>query len=324
MDYKDYYVTLGVDKTASADDIQKAYRKLARKFHPDVNNNPGAEDRFKEITEAYEVLKDAEKRKTYDQFGAAWKQAGRGNTPPPGWQDIQFDFGQGGGSGFSSFFEMLFGQGRQGGGNAGRGGRGPFGGFDFGGAGAGGGFGGFGGAEAGRDQEVTLALTLEEGAEGGQREIVLTDPMTRQNRNLTFNLPAGVLPGKKLRLAGKGGQGANGQNGDLYLKVDFKPHPRFRLDGKDLHTDLKVAPWVAALGDEATVKTLDGSIKVKVPAGSSTGRKIRLRGRGYPDGKGGAGDLYAEIKVMVPDELTERERELFEELARISEFRPRA
>ena len=315
MDYKDYYATLGVEKNASADDIQKAYRKLARKFHPDVNNAPGAEDRFKDITEAYEVLKDTEKRKTYDQYGSAWKQAGRPGQPPPGWQNVNFDFGQAGGSGFSSFFDMLFGgQGRGGG----RGAGGPgFGGFDFG--------GGFanGFEEGGRDQEATLALTLEEGAEGGQREIVLTDPATRQSNTITFNMPAGILAGKKLRLAGKGLPGRNGKKGDLYLKVDFKPHPRFKLEGRDLHAELPVTPWQAALGGEATVKTLSGSIKVKVPAGSSTGRRIRLKGKGYPDGKGDAGDLYAEIKIMVPEELSEREKQLFEELAAISTFKPR-
>lgn len=312
MDYKDYYATLGVEKSASADDIQKAYRKLARKFHPDVNNSPGAEDRFKDITEAYEVLKDPEKRKTYDQYGSAWKQAGRPGQPPPGWNG-GFDFGQGGGgaSGFSSFFDMLFNQARAGGGGRGAG---PGFGFDFGG-------GGF--DEGGRDQEVTLALTLEEGAEGGQREIVITDPATRQTRSITFNMPAGILPGKKLRLAGKGLPGRNGKNGDLYLKVDFKPHARFKIEGRDLLAELPVSPWQAALGGEATVKTLGGNIKVKVPAGSSTGRRIRLKGKGYPDPKGEAGDLYAEIKIMVPEELTEREKELFTELAAVSSFKPR-
>lgn len=318
MDYKDYYATLGVEKTASADDIQKAYRKQARKFHPDVNNSPGAEDRFKDITEAYEVLKDSEKRATYDQYGSAWKSGGgRPGQPPPGWGPggVQFDFGGAGGSGFSSFFDMLFGgQGRGAGASAGFGG-GGFEGFNFGG---GGGF-----AEGGRDQESTLALTLEEGAEGGQREIVLTDPATRQSRSITFNMPAGILPGKKLRLAGKGLAGKNGKSGDLYLKVDFKPHPRFRLDGRDLFAELPVTPWQAALGGDATVKTLNGSVKVKIPAGSSTGRRIRLKGKGYPDSRGDAGDLYAEIKIMVPEELSERERELFEQLAEVSTFKPR-
>ncbi len=311
MDYKDYYATLGVEKTASADDIQKAYRKQARKYHPDVNNSPGAEDRFKDITEAYEVLKDAEKRATYDQYGSGWG-GGRPGQAPPGWQGVPFDFGQGGGaSGFSSFFDMLFGG--QARGAQGRGG--GFEGFNFGG---GGGF-----EEAGRDQESTLALTLEEGAEGGQREIVLTDPATRQSKSITFNMPAGILPGKKLRLAGKGLPGRSGKNGDLYLKVDFKPHPRFRLEGRDLYAELPVTPWQAALGGDATVKTLSGSVKVKIPAGSSTGRRIRLKGKGYPDGRGDFGDLYAEIKIMVPEELSDREKELFQELAEISTFKPR-
>jgi curved DNA-binding protein len=314
LDYKDYYATLGVEKNASADEIQKAYRKQARKFHPDVNNSAGAEDRFKDITEAYEVLKDPEKRATYDQYGSAWKQGGRPGQPPPGWGQggVQFDFGQGGASGFSSFFDMLFGgQGRaQGFGGGG------FTGFDFGG-------GGSPFEEGGRDQESTLALTLEEGAEGGQREILLTDPATRQTKSITFNMPAGVLPGKKLRLAGKGLPGRSGKSGDLYLKVDFKPHPRFKLEGRDLFTELAVTPWQAALGGDATVKTLSGSVKLKIPAGSSTGRRIRLKGKGYPDGRGDFGDLYAEIKIMVPEELSEREKQLFQELAEISTFKPR-
>jgi curved DNA-binding protein len=316
LDYKDYYATLGVEKTASADEIQKAYRKQARKFHPDVNNSAGAEDRFKDITEAYEVLKDPEKRATYDQYGSAWKQGGRPGQPPPGWPPggVQFDFGQGGGSGFSSFFDMLFGGQARGGQGAGFGG-GGFSGFDFG--------GGSPFEEGGRDQESTLALTLEEGAEGGQREILLTDPATRQTKNITFNMPAGILPGKKLRLAGKGLPGRSGKTGDLYLKVDFKPHPRFKLEGRDLHTELAVTPWQAALGGDATVKTLSGSVKLKIPAGSSTGRRIRLKGKGYPDGRGEFGDLYAEIKIMVPEELSDRERQLFEELAEVSTFKPR-
>ena len=317
MDYKDYYATLGVEKTASPDEIQKAYRKQARKFHPDVNNSAGAEDRFKDITEAYEVLKDSEKRATYDQYGSAWKQGGRPGQPPPGWPPggVQFDFGQGGNSGFSSFFDMLFGGQGRGGQGAGFGGN--FSGFDFG-SGGGSPF-----EDGGRDQESTLALTLEEGAEGGQREILLTDPATRQTKNITFNMPAGILPGKKLRLAGKGLPGRSGKTGDLYLKVDFKPHPRFKLEGRDLHAELPVTPWQAALGGDATVKTLSGSVKVKIPAGSSTGRRIRLKGKGYPDGRGDFGDLYAEIKIMVPEELSERERQLFEELAEISTFKPR-
>ena len=307
LDYKDYYATLGVDRKASQDDIQKAYRKLARKYHPDVNTSTGAEDKFKEVTEAYEVLKDADKRRTYDQFGHSWKQRG---GPPPGWQNVGFDFG-GGGSGFSDFFESLFGgAGRAGGGP----GQGPFGGF--------GGFGGgFGGPNL--DQEVTLALTLEEAAKGGQRQVTIRDQNGRA-QSFSVNLPAGVKEGQKLRLQGKGLEGPNGQKGDLFLKVDFRPHGKFKLDGRNLQADLPISPWVAALGGEASVRTLDGTIRVKVPAGSSSGRKIRLRSKGYPNPKGQDGDLIVELKIMVPESLTDEERRLFEELAETSEFKPRS
>ncbi|MEM9598624.1 MAG: DnaJ C-terminal domain-containing protein [Acidobacteriota bacterium] len=323
LEYKDYYATLDVDKKASADDIQKAYRKLARKYHPDVNRDDGAEDRFKEVTEAYEVLKDPEKRQQYDRFGSAWKQRG---GPPPGWQNVRVDFG-GGGGGFSDFFESLFGGARGGGGGnpfgGGGGGGNPFGGGSpFGGAPFGGG--GFGGGGFGRslDQEVTLALTLEEAAAGGQRTLSVHDPETGGARSFSVNLPAGIFEGQKVRLAGKGMQGPDGRSGDLLLKVELRPHRRFRLDGRDVHTDLPVSPWHAALGGEASVKTLNGTVKVKVPAGSSSGRKIRLRGKGFPNTKGKDGDLYAEIKVMVPESLTDEERELFEQLAETSAFRP--
>ena len=326
MEYKDYYSTLGVSKQASADDIQKAYRKLARKYHPDVNRSPGAEDKFKEITESYEVLKDPEKRKTYDRFGKDWKSfAGGRGAPPPGFENIRFDFGGGGGSGFSSFFDALFG-GAGGGGSpfGGAGGRGnPFAGGDpFGGGGFGG---GAGFTSRGQDQEASILLTLEEAARGGAREISVTDPATGQAKTYKINLPRGVKAGQKIRLAGRGGPGAgSGSAGDLYLKVELQPNRRFRLEGLDLYTDLMVSPWEAALGAEATVRTLDGAVKVRVPPGSSTGRKIRLRERGFPNPKGAAGDLYAEIKVAVPDELSRKERKLFEQLAEVSKFEPRS
>lgn len=324
MDFKDYYKTLGVEKKASAEDIQKAYRKMARKYHPDVNTDDGAEDKFKEITEAYEVLKDAEKRKQYDRFGKDWNRHG---GAPPGWQNVNVDFGGAGGSsgaGFSDFFEMLFGGagGRRAGGDpfTGFGGQG-FGGQGFGGQGFGGqGFGGQGFGRPNLDQETTLALTLEEAAKGGKRQITLRDPQTNTSRTLTLNLPPGMLEGKKLRLAGKGSVAPDGTRGDLFLKIDLRPHSRLRLDGLDLHAALPVTPWQAALGAEVPIKTLDGTLRLKVPAGSSTGRKIRLRGKGYPNRKGKPGDLYAEIKVMVPETLTDRERELFEALAEESEF----
>ncbi len=332
MEYKDYYSTLGVSKQASADDIQKAYRKLARKYHPDVNRSSGAEDKFKEITESYEVLKDPEKRQHYDRFGKDWKSfAGGRGAPPPGFENVRFDFGDAGGSGHSSFFDALFG-------GAGGGGspfRGASSGGPFGGAGAGnpfaggdpfgrGGFGGSGFTSRGQDQEARIVLTLEAAARGGAREIGVTDPMTGENKSYTINLPPGVKTGQKIRLAGRGGPGAgSGTAGDLYLKVELETDPRFRLEGLDLYTDLMVSPWEAALGAEARVRTLDGAVKVRVPPGTSTGRKIRLRKRGFPNPKGAAGDLFAEIKVAIPDKLSSEERELFEQLAEVSKFEPR-
>ncbi len=333
MDYKDYYSTLGVSKQASADDIQKAYRKLARKYHPDVNRSSGAEDKFKEITESYEVLKDPEKRKTYDRFGKDWKSfAGGRGAPPPGFDNVRFDFGGAGDSGFSSFFDALFGGAAGGGSPFGGAGRGnPFAGGDpFSSSGFGG---GAGFASRGQDQEASIVLTLEEAARGGAREISVTDPTTGEGKTYKINLPRGVKAGQKIRLTGRGGPGVGrGTAGDLYLKVELEPDPHFRLEGVDLYTDLVVSPWEAALGAEARVRTLDDSVKVRVPAGSSTGRKIRLRGRGFPrrgtretaaNPGAAAGDLYAEIKVVVPGELSEKERELFEQLAEVSEFEPR-
>lgn len=319
MEFKDYYSTLGVSKSASQDDIQKAYRKLARKYHPDVNRGPQAEEKFKEISEAYEVLKDAEKRSTYDRYGSAWRDAARSGGAPPGF-DYQFDFGDAGGfggSGFSSFFDMLFGNrgGARGQNPFAGGGGSPFG--DF-----GGGFGGGRGAPRGQDQEVKIALTLEEAAQGGQRDITVSD-MVGRSRTYSVNVPAGIKPGQKVRLAGRGGPGAGGgPSGDLYLVVDLKPHEQFRLDGVDLHTHLRVSPWEAALGAEVAVRTLNGSVKVRIPPGSSSGRKVRLRGKGFPS-RDKTGDLYAEIRVMVPERLSEREKELFEELDRVSGFKPR-
>ncbi len=343
MEYKDYYSTLGVSKQASADEIQKAYRKLARKYHPDVNRGSGAEDKFKEITESYEVLKDAEKRKTYDRFGKDWKSfAGGRGAPPPGFENIRFDFGGAGGSGHSSFFDSLFG-GAQGGSPFGerRSGN-PFGGgdpFSRGGfrPGAGAGF-----SSRGQDQEAKIVLTLEEAFRGGKRDLSVTDPMTGEVKSYTINLPRGVKPGQKIRLSGRGGVGGGGGSaGDLYLRVELAADDRFRLEGLDLHTDLPVSPWEAALGAEASVRTLDGPVKVKIPPGTTTGRKIRLRGRGFPhrgtsgtsprrgtggtspSSKGTDGDLYAKIQVAVPGKLSRKERKLFEELAEVSSFEPR-
>lgn len=315
MEYKDYYQILGVAKSASQDEIQKAYKKLARKFHPDVNREAGAEDRFKEIGEAYEVLKDAEKREKYDRYGSAWKQAQETGAPPPGWENLSFDFGSasdfgGGGfgsSGFSDFFDMLFGAS----GAAGS----PFaGGFRTSGRG------GF--PTAGQDQESTIRLSLEEAARGGPRELVLAEPGGGR-RTLTVNIPPGVKPGGKIRLGGQGGKGAGGAAGDLYLRVEILPHPELRLDGHDLHATVAVAPWEAALGGPVSVPTLAGPVTVKIPAGSSSGKRIRLKGKGFPVRKGDPGDLFAELRIVVPETLTPRERELYEELAKVAQFQPR-
>ena len=319
MTYKDYYTILGVDRSASQDEIQNAYRKLARKYHPDVNKELGAEDTFKDVGEAYEVLKDPEKRKKYDRYGSAWKAAQEsGGAPPPGYEDVWFDIrgvpddAFSGSSEFSSFFEQLFGS------NARRGGarRSP---------GAGYRGGSWSWTTAGADREARLTLSLEDAARGGPRDLSLSDPETGQTKTYTVTIPKGVRPGQRIRLAGLGGKDmGGGQRGDLYLRVELLPHAVYRLEGRDLYTTIVVTPWEAALGAEATLSTLEGEVRVKIPAGSSTGRRIRLRDRGFPDAKAGAGDLYAEIQIAVPKALTDDERRLFEELAQCSTFQPRS
>ena len=295
--FRDYYEALGVPRDASTEDIRRAYRKLARQYHPDVNKEPGAEDRFKEISEAYEVLRDDEKRKRYDRLGQNWK-SGQDVSGDSGFEGfgngggVQFDFGEG--ADFSDFFEGMFG-GRRGGRRRG-----------------GGGFGGF--ATRGSDHEAVLELTLEEAARGGRRTLSLGD-----GRDFEVNIPPGVRDGQRIRLAGEGGGGmGGGPAGDLFLRVRLKPHPRFKVDGRDLTTDLPVTPWEGALGATVDVPTLDGTARVKVPAGSSCGRRLRLRGEGLGDG-----DLYARVRIDVPKKLTKKERELFEQLAETSKFDPR-
>jgi curved DNA-binding protein len=312
--FQDYYEALEVPRDASTEDIRAAYRKLARKYHPDVNKDPGAEDRFKEISEAYEVLRDPEKRERYDRLGANWKagqdvsgesgfggfrsEPGGFRSEPGGFGDVRVDFG--GGGEFSDFFEDLFGARRR----AGR--RTGFDGFD-----------GF--TRRGGDQEAVLELSLEEAAAGGRRKISLGD-----GRDYEVNVPAGVRDGQRIRLAGEGGRGVgDGPSGDLFLRVRLKPHKRFRLEGRDLYVDLPVAPWEAVLGATVEVPTLSGSARAKVPAGSSSGRKLRLRGQGMPGPKGGHGDLYAVVKIEVPKKLSDEERELWEKLADVSDFDPR-
>jgi curved DNA-binding protein len=302
--FRDYYDVLGVPRDASAEDIRRAYRKLARQHHPDVNKDPEAEDRFKEVAEAYEVLRDPEKRERYDRLGPNWK-AGQDVSgaagfddfgPNGGFGDVRVDFGAGGGD-FSDFFESLFG---------GRGG-----------ARRTAGFGGF--SARGGDHEAELELSLEEAARGGRRRITLGD-----GRDYEVNIPPGVKDGQRIRLAGEGGTGmGGGPSGDLFLRVRIRPDPRFRVEGRDLHVDLPVTPSEAALGATVEVPTLDGTSRVRVPAGSSTGRKLRLRGQGMPAPRGKPGDLYANVKVEVPKRPTDAEREAFERLAEVSNFNPR-
>jgi curved DNA-binding protein len=310
--FQDYYETLGVARDASAEDIRRAYRKLARKYHPDVNKEPDAEDRFKQISEAYEVLRDEEKRARYDRLGANWK-AGQDVSGTPGFDQgfgsSGFGHGEGfddvrvgfGGGDFSDLFEGLFGR-------HGRPGRGST---------AGSGANGF--SMPGADHEAVLELTLEEAAAGGKRRISLDS-----DRDIEVTIPRGVRDGQRIRLAGQGGEAlGSGQAGDLFLRVRLKPHPRFRVEGRDIFVDLPVAPWEAALGAEVPVETLSGSARVRVPAGSSSGRRLRLRGEGLPSANGPAGNLYAVLAIHIPKRLAENERELFEQLASVSKFDPR-
>ena len=324
--YKDYYEVLGIARGAEQDAVQRAYRKLARKYHPDVNKAADAEDKFKELNEAYEVLKDPEKRKMYDQLGPNWKQ-GQDFRPPPGWE-THYDFGRGGGrqqggfqwggSGdFSDFFETLFG-GR--GFQQARGGAGP---------------GGFGQGtvwrQAGADQETTLRITLEEAFRGGTKPIALQTQVINpqgqlqlQEKRYDVKIPPGILPGQKIRLSGQGGEGAGGgPHGDLYLTMELEPHPIYTLKGRDIYVEVPVSPWEAVLGAEVEAPTPAGSVSLKIPPGTQNARKLRLRARGMPNPKGNAGDLYVTVRVMVPTAPTPEEQELFEELKKVSGFNPR-
>ncbi|ROQ89602.1 DnaJ C-terminal domain-containing protein [Desulfosoma caldarium] len=320
--FRDYYEILGVSRKASQEEIQRAYRKLARKYHPDVNKEAGAEEKFKEINEAYEVLKDPEKRAKYDQLGSHWR-AGQDFRPPPGW-DVHFDF-EGGpgqqeffwsGSGdFSDFFEMLFG------------------GQSFRRAqGAGRTRPGAAWRQPGADRHATLRIRLEDAFHGATKTISFEGMTTAidgtvrpEVKTLEVKIPKGILPGQKIRLAGQGFEGVSGgPAGDLYLEVEIEPHPLYRLEGRDLFVDLPVAPWEAALGAEVPVRTLGGTYALKIPAGSQSGQKLRLRGKGMPNPRGAPGDLYAVLKIVVPKKLTREEKTLFEKLKDISGFDPRA
>jgi len=316
MKYKDYYKILGVERTANEEQIKKAYRKLARKYHPDVSKEKDAEEKFKEVSEAYEVLKDAEKRKAYDTMG--YYQPGQDFRPPPDWQE-QFHAG-GAASGFEDLgdidlFDLLSG--------LGRGGFRP-------GAGAGRGGGAF--RMRGQDYEVAAQLSVEEAARGVEIEIPL--PLTevteegelqRTTKTVKVRIPRGATDGHRLRVPGKGGRGHGGAaDGDLYVNIRLRAHELFRVSGHDLYLEVPVAPWEAALGAEVEVPTLDGRVSVKIPAGSRAGQKLRVRGKGLPRPGGGEGDLYAVLQVVTPSVLSEREKQLYRELKQASSFNPRA
>lgn len=325
MEYKDYYKLLGVAKSASQEEISKAFKKLARKCHPDLN--PGdctAEGKFKDINEAYEVLRDPEKRKLYDTLGPNW-QDGQNFQPPPGYENVRFHFGGAGGQqdmgGFSDFFQTIFG---------GSGGMGGFGGQGFGGQGFGPGGGYQRRPSRGQDAEAGLELTLEEAYHGGSKTLSLQEEAmgpdgrpTLRPKTLSVNIPAGVRDGAKIRLAGQGNQGfGGGPAGDLYLRVMIRPHSRFKLEDVNVLVDVPLAPWEAALGATVRVPTLDGEVDLTIPPGIGSGRKMRLRGKGLV-GKAGRGDQFVRVMVQTPKNLTEPQRALWEELARLSDFNPR-
>lgn len=307
VSYKDYYKLLGVERGARAEEISKAYKKLARQYHPDLN--PGdkqAEDKFKEINEAYEVLKDPEKRKLYDQLGPEW-QHGQQFQGNPGFGNAHFTFnGQRfDGSGFSDFFETLFGG--AGGGRGAQFGPDPFGGFSS-------------RSRRGRDVEAELSLSLEEALRGGRRAVTLQMP--QGPKTLEVNVPAGIREGAKLRLAGQGDPAPGGTPGDLFLRVRYLAHPLFKVEGENLHCDVALAPWEAALGARVAVPTLEGEVELSIPAGSSSGRKFRLRGKGLGSGVN-RGDLLARVMIKVPARLSAEESELWQKLAQVSSFKAR-
>jgi curved DNA-binding protein len=323
---RDFYDVLGVSRNASQEEIQQAYRRLARQHHPDVNKDPEAEERFKDISEAYDVLSDPETRRRYDAFGPDFRSYADDIDPEAWTRARQRDrAGAGAGSG--------------GGAGTGRGGRtwrsaggGPDVRFSTGGfedvdiedllGGMFGGGRGQWGSIGGADQEAAIELTVEQAYRGGRHEITLAGP--DGPRNLQVNIPAGVTDGQRIRLSGQGGQGTGGaEPGDLYLVVRIAPHRRYRLEGRDIYADLPLTPWEAALGASVPVETPDGEASVTVPAGTSSGRRLRLRGRGMPNARGKPGDFYATAKITVPKKLTAEERRLFEELAGTSKFDPR-
>jgi curved DNA-binding protein len=316
--YKDYYQIMGVARDASQDEIKRAYRKLARKFHPDVSKEANAEERFKELQEAHEVLKDPQRRAAYDQLGTNWRQ-GQEFRPPPDWgRGFEFSSSSfGGGSGdtdFSDFFASLFGQ------------RSPFGQrpFDKGGGRA------RGFATAGEDHVAKIQIDLEDAFRGGSHTIELKTPqlgedghVTVQPRTLKVTIPAGVIEGQRIRLAGQGSAGGGGgPAGDLYLEIGFRPHRYFTVEGRDITLTLPVAPWEAALGATVQTPTLAGPVDLRIPPNAKAGQKMRLKGRGLPGST--PGDQYVVLKLVQPPADSPRARELYEQMQRDLPFDPRA
>ena len=324
--FKDYYEVLGVARTATADEIRKAYRKLARRYHPDVNKKPDAESKFKEIGEANEALSDPQKRQRYDQVGANY-HTGQEFRPPPGWENVPFGH-QGrpdsmGGfrvedlGGFSDFFESLFGgqqfQADAPGGARGASGRGYW-------------------KTRGDDHETAITIDLAEAFRGAQKIITLQSvemgengQVQRRSRSYKIRIPPGTVENARIRMGGQGGSGqGGGPAGDLYLQVHINPHPGFRLNGHDLEVVVPVTPWEAALGTKIPIPTMDGQASLAISAGTQNDQHFRLRGKGMPGkGRQTAGSLIVIIKVAVPRHLGEKEKHLFEELSRVSTFNPR-
>jgi len=312
MDFKDYYKIMDVERTASQDEIKRAYRKLARKYHPDVSKEADAEARFKEVGEAYEVLKDPEKRAAYDQLGANWK-AGQDFNPPPDW-DAGFEFSGGGFTGgdasaYSDFFESLFGH-------------------DFRSAQAGRGQAGFG--AHGEDHHARVQIDLEDAYHGATRGITLQHPeldssghVTTRQRTLNVKIPRGVKQGQRIRLTGQGAPGMGaGQAGDLYLEIEFKPHGMYRVDGHDVYLDLPVTPWEAALGAAIKVPTPEGPVDLKIPKATRTGQKLRLKARGIP-GKP-PGDFYVVPQITLPPADTDAAKALYRKMEQDLAYDPRS
>ncbi|NJA04375.1 DnaJ domain-containing protein [Methylococcaceae bacterium WWC4] len=310
MQYKDYYQILGVEREAALPEIKKAYRKLARKYHPDISKEPDAEARMKDVNEAYAVLSDTEKRAAYDQLGRGYR-SGQEFHPPPNW-DAGFEFSSGDAGDFGDFFSQLFG--RMGAGRRG----GPF-------EAQAGGF-----RAQGDDHHAKVLLDVEDAFRGASRQISLRVPTmdadgraVLNNRTLNVKIPKGVYEGQIIRLAGQGAPGlGGGKAGDLLLEVHFNPHPRFRVDGSNLHMSLPVAPWEAALGGVVTINLFDSELKVRIPQGLQSGQQLRLRGKGIPCAT--PGDLLLDIQIVLPPANSDKAKQLYETMARELAFDPRA